>query len=89
MEEIQNKYQTFKKWSELVENTEETDIKALKFGIKEMINEGLDMEGNAETITDKQVGRLLTDVGIRNVTKTMQEIVVESAKTEEEEEKNV
>lgn len=84
MEKIQDEYKTFKNWSTLVESTEEIDIKALKFGIKEMINEGLDIQGETEQITDKQVGRLLTDIGMKKATKTMQEIVVESSKIEEE-----
>ena len=84
MEKIQEEYKTFKNWTSLVENSEEIDIKALKFGIKEMINEGLDIEEDTEFITDKQVGRLLTDLGLEKVNSTMQEIVIESSKTEEE-----
>ena len=83
MEKIQDEYKTFKNWSSLVESTEEIDIKALKFGIKEMINEGLDIEGSQDLINDKQIGRLLTDIGMKKATKAMQEIVVESAKVED------
>ncbi len=84
MEKIQDEYKTFKNWSSLVESTEEIDIKALKFGIKEMINEGLDIEGNQDLITDKQIGRLLTEVGMKKATQTMQDLVVESSKIEQD-----
>jgi len=84
MEKIQDEYKTFKNWASLVENAEEIDIKALKFGIKEMINEGLDIEESQDFITDKQIGRLLTDVGMKKATQTMQDLVVESSKIEEE-----
>lgn len=84
MEKIQEEYKTFKNWTSLVENIEEIDIKALKFGIKEIINEGLDMQEETELLTDKQVGRLLTEVGMSKATKSMQEIIVDSTKSDEE-----
>ena len=84
MEKIQDEYKTFKNWTELVENVEEINIKALKFGIKEIINEGLDIEGEKELLTDKQIGRLLTEIGMEKVTQNMQEIIIDSTKTDEE-----
>lgn len=84
MERIQEEYKTFKNWTSLVENAEEIDIKALKFGIKEIINEGLDIQGEKEILTDKQIGRLLTEVGMSKATQSMQEIIVDSTKNDAE-----
>ena len=48
-----------------VYETKEVDIKALIFGIKEMINEAIDIDNennqlNQPLLTEKQVGRLIT-----------------------------
>ena len=72
---------------------QEPNIGALKFGITEMINEGIDIENeNLETkrefLTAKQVGRLITELGMKRLTDKVQETVIESTKTNEEE-KNV
>ena len=83
MEKIQDEYKTFKNWSDLVENSEETNIKALKFAIKEMINEGLEIKGETCFVSEKDVGRLLTDIGIKKATQAMQEVVIESSNIEE------
>lgn len=58
-----------------------------------MINEGIDIENeNLETkrefLTAKQVGRLITELGIKRLTDKVQETVIESTKKNEEE-KNV
>ena len=43
METIQEKYGSIKKWGELTDGkADEVDVSALKFGIKEIINDGLD-----------------------------------------------
>ena len=63
----------------------EPDAKAVIFGFTEMINEGIDIE-NEENGTDlkplslKQVGRIITEVGLSKATQVMNETVVESAK---------
>ena len=45
MEKIQENYESFSKWGELTDGSDkEVDVKALKFGITEMINEGIDIE---------------------------------------------
>ena len=72
----------------------EVNIGALKFGITEMINEGIDIENEtAETkrefLTEKQVGRIITELGIEKMTEKVQETVIDSTKNENEEEKNV
>ena len=91
MQIIQEEYGTINKWGELVEGKgkgKESDIKALIFGITEMINEGLDMEADKngtefKPITTKKVGRILTEMGLDNATAQMTEVVVESTKSDE------
>ena len=52
-----------------------------------MINEGIDIlnEENGTDIkpfTKKQTGRLLTEIGLENVSQTINETVIESTKSE-------
>lgn len=90
MEVIQEKYGTINKWGELTDGKErEVDIKALKFGITEMINEGIDienenMEVKREFLSEKQVGRIITDIGIEKLTTDVQQTVIDSTKTDDE-----
>ena len=94
IEKIQDKYGSYEKWGEMTDGKErEIKIGALKFGILEMINEGIDIENEnnevkREFVTSKQVGRLITELGMKNLTDKVQETVIESTKNEEEE-KNV
>lgn len=94
IEKIQDKYGSYEKWGEMTDGKErEINIGALKFGILEMINEGIDIENEnnevkREFVTLKQVGRLITELGMKNLTDKVQETVIESTKNEEEE-KNV
>ncbi len=89
MEAIQEEYGTLDKWTELTSGADqEVNVKALKFGYTNMINEGLEIEADEngteyKPVTEKFVGRMLTDIGLDNMTKTLQETVVESTKTEE------
>lgn len=91
MEEIQEEYETFDNWVDLVsgkDKTKEVDIKALKFGFKSMINEGIEIQNedegtNIPLFTDKQIGRLITDVGLATANQKMMDTVVESTKTTE------
>ena len=93
IEKIQDKYGSYEKWGEMTDGKErEINIGALKFGILEMINEGIDIENEnnevkREFVTSKQVGRLITELGMKNLTDKVQETVIES--TKDEEEKNV
>lgn len=88
MQLIQEEYGSIRNWGDLVEGENgEVDIKALKFGITEMINEAIDIENETaevkkEFLTAKQVGRLITDAGIENMTKQVTDAVVESTKNE-------
>lgn len=69
--------------------TKELDIKALIFGIKEMINEAIDIDNESLTekqpfVTDRQVGRLITDMGLANATNQLNQTVVESTGSSQE-----
>ena len=82
-----------KSWDELTkeekaEYSGEPDVKAVIFGFVEMINEGIDIDNedngtNKEHLTPKQVGRIITEIGLANATKKLNETVVESSKSEE------
>ena len=87
MQEIQSKYGTFKKWSDLTEGKlsedKETNIESLIFGIKAMLNEAIDIENDTLTeklpfLTDKQVGRIITVLGIEEASKNLKQVVIDS-----------
>lgn len=68
--------------------TQEIDVKALKFGITEMINEGIDIENETaenkrELVTDKKVGRIIMELGIEKIANKVQDTVIESTKIED------
>lgn len=90
MEEIQDRYETIEKWGELTDGKEqEINVKALKFGITKMINEGIDIENETleakrEFLTERQVGRIITDFGIEKMAQNAQKTVIESAKNDNE-----
>lgn len=91
IEKLQDKYGSYEKWGEMTDGKEkEINIGALKFGVLEMINEGIDIENEAketkrEFLTLKQVGRLITELGMKKLTDKVQETVIESTKSNEEE----
>lgn len=86
MEKIQDEYKTLDKWGELTDGSSgEVNIKALIFGITEMINEGIDIDndenGTKEPfVSHKKVGRMLTEIGIEKAAQNMNNLVVESTK---------
>lgn len=93
MEAIQAEYGSLEAWGNLTDGSEsgEPDAKAVIFGFTEMINEGIDManeEDGTDTkpLTRKQVGRMITEVGLAEATATMNQTVVESTKGEEKNE---
>lgn len=92
MEAIQQEYGTIEKWGELTDgDAGEPDAKAIIFGFREMLNEGIDIE-NEEQGTDKpflslkQVGRIISEIGFENATTALNDTVVESTKSEEKNE---
>lgn len=89
MEEIQDEYETLDKWGSLTDGSNgEVNAKAVIFGFTAMLNEGIDMDNedngtDTKPFTHKQVGRLLTEIGLENMTKQLNDVVVESTKSEE------
>lgn len=89
MEAIQEEYGSIDKWADLTDGaTGEPNAKAVIFGFREMLNEGIDIDNEEngaelEPFTLKQVGRIITEVGLLNATKTLNDTVIESTKSEE------
>ena len=94
MEKIQDEYETIEQWGKLTDGKEqEVNMKAFKFGIKEMINEGIDIENESQEnkrdfITDKQAGRIITDLGIQKMVSESQNTIIEATKNDEDNSKN-
>ncbi len=89
MERIQDEYGSVSKWGEMTDGTHgEPKAKAVIFGFTEMINEGIDIR-NEETgsndppMTQKQVGRMITEIGMAQATEALSKTVIESTKGEE------
>lgn len=90
MEIIQEEYGSLDEWGNQTDGTDknEPNVKAIIFGLAAMINEGIDIS-NEENGTDikpltlKQVGRIITEVGLTEAVKTLNDTVVESTKSEE------
>ena len=86
MQAIQEEYGTVEKWGNLTDGESgEVDVKALKFGVTQMINEGIDIaneeNGTDEPfMTEKKVGRMITEVGLDIMTKAMNETVIDATK---------
>lgn len=89
MEAIQEEYGSLDEWGSLSDGIKgEPNAKAVIFGFREMINEGIDIE-NDENGTDikpltlKQVGRMITEIGLKEATNTLNKTVIESTKSTE------
>ena len=89
MQEIQEQYVSVESWGKLTDgNDGEPNAKAVIFGFTSMLNEGIEIE-NEEKGTDikpftlKQVGRMLTEIGLEDMTTKMNEVVVDSTQAEE------
>lgn len=89
MEVIQDEYGTLDKWGALTDGSKgEPNAKAVVFGFTAMINEGIDIDNeekgtDLKPLTHKQVGRMLTEIGIRQATMQMNKTVIESTKSDE------
>ena len=90
MEEIQNKYGTVSRWGTITDGGKknEPNIKALRFGITCMINEGIEIDNDDNgtdnpLLTEKQVGRIISELGIDDVAEQMQNTVVGSTQSTE------
>ena len=89
MEQIQAEYGTLDAWGRQTDGSDgEPNAKAIIYGFTQMINEGIDID-NEENGTDvnpmtlKQVGRMITEVGLLNATSVLNETVVNSTKSDE------
>ena len=88
MQEIQEEYETLEKWGGLTDGKSgETNIKALIFGLTAMMNEAVEMANEEEgkndpLFTNKQVGRIISEVGVNEVAKKLNNAIVESTKSE-------
>lgn len=87
LEEIQEKYGSFEKWGELT-SSDEPNIKAVIFGFTAMLNEAIDMDNEEnntkeQPLSEKTVGRMLTEYGFGKATQTMIDTVKESTQSVE------
>ena len=93
MEIIQDEYKTLDAWGELTDGKAgEVNVKALIFGLTAMINEGIEIENedngtNEPLLSHKQVGRILTEVGITQTAEQMNGLVIDSTQTDEDKNK--
>lgn len=94
MEAIQEEYKTLDAWGELTDGKNgETNVKALVFGLTAMLNEGIEINNedtgaNEPLLSHKKVARMLSEVGLELATAKMNDLVVDSAKPEEDDSKN-
>ena len=89
MELIQDEYGTINKWGELTDGKGgEVNIKALIFGLTAMINEGIDISNedngtNDPPLTHKKVARIVSELGMQQITEEINGVVIESVKSDE------
>lgn len=89
MEAIQDEYQTLENWGSLTDGKSgEVNVKALVFGITEMINEGIEIDNeendtNDPPLTHKKVARMISEIGLNKAAQDMNDLVVESAGSDE------
>ena len=93
MEMLQDEYGSIEKWSAMAMESDEPNIKVLKFGFKAMINEGIEIYNEdhpddlKDLVDDKTVGRIITTAGFSNVTEIIANTVVSSTESEDDEPK--
>lgn len=89
MEQLQAEYGTIAKWGELTDGSAgEPDAKAIIFGFWCMLNEGIEISNEEngthdKPLTLKQVGRMISDVGLAEATAKLNKTVVESTANDE------
>lgn len=88
MEEIQEKYGSVEAWGNMVEADVEPKAKDIKYGFMCMLNEGIDIyneENDADRpfFNEKQVGRLLSTIGLEDAAKVLNKTVIDSTKSDE------
>lgn len=88
MQAIQEEYGSIKAWGAKVEaNDDGMDARAVIFGFREMLNEGIDVANEGKSaderepeLTLRQVGRLVTELGIHDAAGKINALVVQSTK---------
>ena len=88
MQLIQERFGTVEAWGEAMsqEGGKEPKASDIIYGFWCMLNEGIDIDNEQagmeaiKPLTLKQVGRMLTEVGINGAASQMKELVVESTK---------
>ena len=95
MEELQEKYGSITAWGKLVSTSadEEPKIKELIDGLNIMINEAIEIENEEQDKNDslvslKQTGRIISEVGLKNVLNLIMGTAKKSTETDNKE-KNV
>lgn len=88
MEKIQEEYGSVEEWGNRVEASAEPKAKDIKYGFVEMLNEGIDIynethEDKREFFTGKQVGRIISEIGLSNAASALNTTVVNSTKSDE------
>ena len=88
MEQIQEAYGSVEAWGKLVEAEAEPKAKDIKYGFTAMLNEGIDIyneENDDERpfFTEKQVGRIISEIGLNNAARALNKTVVDSTKSDE------
>ena len=87
MEEIQEQYGSLDRWGELTKGDGEPLIKDLKAGVMAMLNEGIEIENenngtNEPLLNSKQVGRVMSKIGLKELTNKIQEATINATKTD-------
>ncbi len=89
MAAMQKEYGSYEAWqSKLISESGEPDAEALIFGFTEMLNEGISIE-NDENGTDnklllpRQVGRIITEIGMQKAFDKLTEAQKEATKSDE------
>lgn len=94
MEKIQDEYKTIGAWGELTDGSSgEVNVKALVFGLTEMLNEGIEISNedngtNEPLLSHKKVARMLSEIGVDKATKDLNKVVIESVKEKDADSKN-
>lgn len=86
MQEIQEKFNSFSEWSEKItgnNDKKEPSISAIKFGFLFMLNEGIEIESEEtgkelKKLDSKQVGRIISEIGLVNSAQLMTKVISES-----------
>lgn len=91
MENVQEKYGSMDKWSKELqpENGEEPKLKDVIWTFQEFLNEGIDIENEEKGekrpfLTHKQVGRIISSVGMKEIGTLIRALTVESTNIGEE-----